>query len=134
VIGRHRLVGAGLIAALVVASGALRTTAAPAEPAKVAGDWNVVLELSAIRGQPKITLKQDGEKLTGSYFGRYGEAPLEGTIKETKIQFTVTLNAEGTQTSGYFSGEVDGDRMSGAVEFEGAGEGKWSATRAQAKQ
>ena len=132
-IALHRLAGAALIAVLV-AGGGIVALAAPAEPAKVAGDWNVVLELSAIRGQPRITLKQDGEKLTGSYFGRYGEAPLEGTIKENKIQFTVTLNAEGTQTSGYFTGEVDGDRMSGAVEFEGAGEGRWSATRAQAKQ
>jgi hypothetical protein len=123
----HRFVAAALCAAAMSAT-------VVAEPAKVAGDWNVVLELSEIRGTPRLQLKQDGEKISGKYIsGRYGEAPLEGTIKENKIQFTVSLTAEGTQTSGYFTGDVDGDRMGGAVEFEGAGEGTWTATRAPAK-
>jgi hypothetical protein len=112
---------------------ALAASPHPAEPAKVAGEWNVVLELAAIRGQPKLVLKQDGEKVNGVYVGRYGESPLEGTVKEKNIEFTVRLNAEGTQTSGYFVGVVDGDKMGGTVEFEGAGEGTWTATRAAAK-
>lgn len=102
---------------------------AQAEPAKVAGQWNISLELGSITGRPTIELKQDGEKLTGTYRGRYGASPLEGEVKENQIGFTVTMNAEGQQTSGYFSGIVDGDTMSGAVEFEGAGEGTWLATR-----
>ena len=102
---------------------------AQAEPAKVAGQWNISLEIGSITGRPTIELKQDGEKLTGTYRGRYGASPLEGEVKENQIGFTVTMNAEGQQTSGYFSGTVDGDTMSGAVEFEGAGEGTWSATR-----
>ena len=106
----------------------------PAAPAKVAGEWNVILELSSIRGTPRLALKQDGEKVTGVYIGRYGESPLEGTVREKEIEFTVRLNAEGTETSGYFTGVVDGDKMGGAVEFEGAGEGTWTATRVPAKQ
>ena len=34
---------------------------------------------------------------------------------------------------GDFSGLVEGDRMSGAVEFEGAGEGTWSAAQVPEK-
>ena len=105
-----------------------------AEPAKVAGEWNVVLELGSIAGRPTLEIKQEGEKITGTYRGRYGASPLEGAVKENQIGFTVTMNAEGQQTTGYFAGVVDGDKMSGTVEFEGAGEGTWSANRAVPKK
>jgi hypothetical protein len=119
---------------VLVLSAAAVVSAALPEPAKVAGDWNVVLELSTIRGTPRLSLNQDGEKISGAYIGRYGESPLQGTIKEKEIEFTVRLNAEGAESSGYFTGVVDGDRMGGAVEFEGAGEGTWTASRAEAKK
>jgi len=118
-----------LMLALAVASATLL-----AEPAKVAGVWNVSLELETIKGQPVLTLKQDGEKVTGTYEGRYGPTPLEGTVKEKNIEFSVTFVAEGTQVTGSFAGTVDGDKMSGTVDFEGAGDGTWYATRAAAKK
>jgi hypothetical protein len=105
-----------------------------AAPANVAGHWSVSLELGSIVGHPTLDLKQDGEKLTGTYRGRYGASPLEGAVKENQLGFTVTMTAEGQETSGYFSGTVDGDRMSGSVEFEGAGDGTWSATRTPPKK
>ena len=105
-----------------------------AAPANVAGQWAVSLELGSIVGHPTLDLKQDGEKLTGTYRGRYGASPLEGAVKENQIGFTVTMSAEGQEVSGYFSGTVEGDKMSGSVEFEGAGDGTWSATRTPAKK
>jgi hypothetical protein len=105
-----------------------------AAPANVAGHWSVSLELGSIVGHPTLDLKQDGEKLTGTYRGRYGASPLEGAVKANQLGFTVTMTAEGQETSGYFSGTVDGDRMSGSVEFEGAGDGTWSATRTPPKK
>jgi len=116
-----------LVAGLVLAGSA----SVVAEPAKVEGKWNVVLQLESITGHPVLTLKQDGEKLTGTYEGRYGPSALEGEIKEKKIAFAVTFNAEGTQTTGVFQGTVDGATMSGSVEFEGAGSGTWTAVRAK---
>src|SRR6185503_11291744 len=97
------------------------------EPAKVAGVWSVTLELGSITGHPVVTFKQDGEKLTGTYAGRYGESAVEGTVKDKDIQFTVTILAEGTRTTGEFAGTVDGDTMGGTVNYEGAGDGTWSA-------
>ena len=100
------------------------------EPAKVADRWNVALEIGSITGHPTLELKQDGDKLTGTYRGRYGASALEGTVQDNKIEFSVTINAEGQPTAGYFAGKVDGDnKMSGVVEFEGAGEGTWTAAR-----
>ena len=112
----------------------LGTVVALAAPAQVAGEWNATLELESIRGRAVLTFKQEGEKLTGTYQGRYGTFPLEGTIKGQTIEFAVAMTAEGMQTQGLFAGTVEGDSMGGAVEFEGAGEGTWSATRAPAKK
>lgn len=102
-----------------------------AEPAKVEGKWNVLLQLESITGHPVLTLKQDGEKLSGTYEGRYGPSALEGEVKENRIAFVVSFSAEGTTTTGVFQGTVDGNSMGGKVEFEGAGSGTWSAVRAK---
>ncbi len=100
-----------------------------AEPANVAGKWNVTMQLESITGHPVILLKQDGEKLTGTYEGRYGQSELKGSVKDKEIEFTVSIVAEGMQTQGVFAGTVNGDTMSGDVSFEGAGDGTWSAAR-----
>jgi len=123
--------GAMIVTARVVVLALLLVSGLSAEPAKVAGKWNVTLELSSITGHPVITLKQDGEKLTGTYEGRYGESALAGTVKEKEITFTVTFVAEGMQTQGVYTGKVDGDTMGGDVSYEGAGDGTWSAVRAK---
>jgi len=105
-----------------------------AEPAKVAGKWNITLQLESITGHPVILLKQDGEKLTGTYeSARYGQSELKGTIKEKEIEFSVSFVAEGMQTQGVFGGTVDGDTMSGNCSFEGAGDGTWSASRVKSQ-
>jgi hypothetical protein len=101
------------------------------EPAKVAGKWNGSLKLESIHSTPSLTFVQDGEKLTGTYQGYYGASPIEGTVKEKDINFTVTYNIEGSKIQAVFTGTVDGDSMGGRVEFEGAGSGTWSATRAK---
>jgi hypothetical protein len=118
-----RLLAIGLFAAVV-----------SAEPAKVAGKWNVTLQLESITGHPVILLKQDGEKLTGTYeSARYGQSELKGTIKEREIEFAVSFVAEGMQTQGVFGGTVDGDTMSGNCSFDGAGDGTWSASRVKSQ-
>ena len=117
-----------LVASIVVLS---VTATAVAEPAKVEGVWNLVLQLESITGHPVLTLKQDGEKLTGTYEGRYGPTPVVGTIQESKIVFAVAFEVEGSKITGAFRGTVDGNNMSGSVEFEGAGSGTWSAERAK---
>jgi|SRR6476620_385094 hypothetical protein len=116
---------------LVLLALSLFAAGVSAAPANVAGKWNVTLQLESITGHPIILLKQDGEKLTGTYEGRYGQSELKGSIKDKEIEFSVSIVAEGTQTQGVFAGKVDGDTMGGEVSFEGAGDGTWSATRAK---
>jgi hypothetical protein len=118
------------IVALVVSCSAELVAA----PANVAGQWQFTVQLEVGTGTPVVTFKQDGEKLTGTYEGRYGKSNLEGTIKENEIEFTVTVVAEGTTVSGLFTGTFDNDKMKGDVEYEGAGDGTWTAVRIPPKK
>ena len=115
---------------LVLISAALVSAA----PANFAGQWQFTVELAVGTGRPLVTLKQDGEKITGTYEGRYGKSNLEGAVKENHVEFTVTLVAEGTTVPGVFSGTYENDRMAGDVEYEGAGDGTWTAVRVPAKK
>src|SRR5687767_9104384 len=92
-----------------------------AAPANIAGQWQFTVHLEMGTGSPVVTFKQDGDKITGTYEGRYGKSNLEGTVKENEVSFTVTVVAEGTTVSGLFTGTFDADKMKGDVEYEGAG-------------
>ena len=105
-----------------------------AAPANIAGQWQFTVELAVGTGRPLVTFKQDGEKITGTYEGRYGKSNLEGTVKENHVEFTVTVVAEGATASGVFSGTYENDRMSGEVDYEGAGDGTWTAVRVPVKK
>jgi hypothetical protein len=109
-------------------------SAAPPAPANIAGQWQFTVELAVGTGRPLVTFKQEGEKITGTYEGRYGKSALEGTVKENHVEFTVTVVAEGTTVSGVFAGDFETDRMSGTVDYEGAGDGTWSAVRIPEKK
>lgn len=67
--------------------------------------------------------------ITGTYEGRSGKSNLEGTVKDNKVEFTVTVVAEGTTVTGFFSGVFESHKMSGTVDYEGAGDGTWTAVR-----
>jgi hypothetical protein len=124
-VARHGL--AAMRIAPIRAAGELRHE--HLEPAKVAGVWTFNVELAVGTGHPTVTLKQEGEKITGTYEGRYGPSPLEGTVKDQKIEFTVSMTAEGTAVTGVFTGTVQEEGMSGTMDFEGAGDGTWTAVR-----
>lgn len=118
-------------AAILILLSAVLVSAAPAN---IAGQWQFTVELAVGTGRPLVTFKQDGEKITGTYEGRYGKSNLEGTVKENHVEFIVTVVAEGETASGRFSGTVENDKMSGDVDYDGAGEGTWAAVRVPAKK
>ena len=88
-----------------------------AQAASVDGTWKLTLETQQGTANPVITLKQDGENLTGTYKGRLGEAPLKGTLKGNEITFTVKLSVQGQDFEIVYTGTVDGDSMKGKAKF-----------------
>lgn len=103
--------------------------AKPAPAPQVAGKWQVSLEMEVGTAAVVMVFTQEGEKLTGTYTGRYGAYPLAGTIKGKALDFVVTINAEGTETKMHFIGELaaTGDVIRGSADLGGMGEAGWIA-------
>jgi hypothetical protein len=102
---------------------------AMAQDAKVDGAWTLTLETPQGTSNPTLTLKQAEQKLTGTYAGRMGETPIEGTIKGTALTFVVKINAQGQEIVLTFSGTVEQDSMKGTVDFGGMGSANWTGVR-----
>jgi hypothetical protein len=79
----------------------------------VTGKW--VGEVPGRDGQTRevtITLKAEGEKLTGTVSGRQGDNPIsEGQIKGDELSFTVTQNIRGEDVKVSYKGKVIGDEI-----------------------
>ncbi len=120
------------VAALVLAATASTVAQKTPEAAvNLTGKWQMQLEMSVGTSTPVLVFKHEGEKLTGTYTGRYGEFPLVGKVDGRKLEFVVTINAEGTETRMSFTGELTpaGDVVKGNAELGGMGEATWLAKR-----
>jgi hypothetical protein len=110
--------------------------AAPAEvkPAgatalDVSGPWVLDVNTPVGGGNPTVTFKQDGEKLTGHYTGQLGEAPLTGTLKGTEIRFEFGVDIQGTSLTIVYTGTVEKDAMKGTVRLGEMGDGTFTGSR-----
>ena len=105
------------------------TPAAAAAPAagavNLSGQWDAVADAN---GQPfpfLLTLKVEGETVTGNSSSQLGEAAVKGTWKDGKLVFQAdgqngTINMSATVIEGKLSGEYD---------YAGQLQGKWVAIR-----
>src|SRR6266545_751331 len=86
------------VVALVGAVSSTRIAAAQSSKVDVTGKWALTVTTEAGgTTTPSVTLKQDGEKLTGHYSSAsLGEADLTGTVKGQQLDFGFTANAQGT--------------------------------------
>jgi hypothetical protein len=110
----------------------LVATTAAAGQAKpdVTGKWLFNVETAAGSGTPTITLKQDGEKLTGHYSGQLGEADLTGTVKGQDVAFKFTVDLQGNNIECVYTGTAEGkDAMKGKVSLVGLGDGTFTAKK-----
>src|SRR5262245_36038081 len=126
---RRTLTALAAGAAVVVVATAY--AAAQANKVDVTGKWLFTVQTDAGTGEPTVTLKQDGEKLTGHYSSQVlGEADLTGTVKGQKIEFTFTANAQGTSLEVKYSGTIESkDALKGTVDLGGLGSGTFTAKR-----
>jgi hypothetical protein len=103
-----------------------------AQGAKVdlTGNWLFTVETSAGSGTPTITLKQDGDKVTGHYSGQLGEADLTGALKGQELVFEFTVDAQGMPLKCTYTGNVESkDSMKGTVNIAGLANGTFTAKR-----
>jgi len=122
-----------IFAASLVTLFVMVVPAVSAYATNVTGEWNLTVETPNGTGTPTVTFKQDGETLTGTYKGRFGEAPLKGTVKGDEIKFTFTISPQGQDLQIDYTGTVEGDTMKGKVKFGELGDGTFSGKKAAAK-
>ena len=106
--------------ALLVASG---IGLAGEEPASVAGRWKITATGESGSANQTIILKQDGNKITGTFKGPRQSGSLEGMVDGNRITFHVNA-----RVSLDYKGTVAGDSMNGTMTAKGKS-GEWTATR-----
>ena len=98
---------------------------AAAADANVAGPWNIKVSGAAGTADQKIDLKQDGNKISGTFKGPRQSGTIEGTVDSNNIKFRVKAFVPMD-----YVGTVDGDTMKGTLTGRGKA-GDWTATRAK---
>ena len=93
------------------------------EPVNVAGTWKIAVAGQSGSAEQTIVLKQDGNKITGTFKGPRQSGTLEGLIDGNKITFHVN-----TRVALDYKGTVDGDIMKGKMTGKGKS-GEWAAKR-----
>jgi hypothetical protein len=119
-----------LSSALSVFAFAVAVAVAALAQSPAAGEWDVAMNTPGGVRNFKVTLKVEGEKLTGTVGRDTGTLPLTGTAKGNDIQFTYTVKYNDNDLVLTMTGKVDGDAMKGTVSFGGMAEDEWSAKRA----
>jgi len=74
--------------------------------ADISGAWQFTLETAKGKGSPSFEFKQEGEKLTGTYSGKFGTAALTGSVKGDQVEFVF----EAPKSAGkfHYTGTVSG--------------------------
>src|SRR5437773_6735801 len=117
-----------LFASVAALTGLAQSKEAPAK--SVTGDWKMTVESQNGTTNPSVTLKQNGEELTGTYHGRFGDSPLKGTVKGSEIKFTVRVEVQGQEVIIDYAGKLESDTaMKGTVKFGDFGDGTFTAKK-----
>ena len=97
----------------------------------VAGEWNMTIdsEQGALTGT--MSFEQDGEKVTGSMPTEQITFEFEGTIADNKLELVAEVDAGGAFLEVTLQATVDGDKITGALDFGGYGGADITATRIQ---
>jgi hypothetical protein len=100
-------------------------------PVNLTGKWLFTVQTSAGGGTPTVTLKQEGEKLTGHYSSaQLGEADLTGTVKGSDMKFTFGTDVQGVHLDVTYTGTIESkDALKGTVNLGGLGDGTFTAKR-----
>ena len=101
--------------------------AAALAAADISGTWNANVQTDMGSGTPVFVLKQNGEKLSGTYSGALGEGPVSGTLKGQDVVLEFEL--QGGKI--VYTGKVDaeGRKMEGKVDLAGMASGTFTAAK-----
>lgn len=111
------------------ATAVLLVTTVIAADANVAGEWDLIVESQMGTGTPHFSLRQEGSKLSGTYRGQLGEAPVTGAVKGNEITINFRADAQGMDLDVTYSGTVEGATMKGTVKLGDLGEATFTGKK-----
>jgi hypothetical protein len=119
-----------VVAVALFTLGAVSTATAADDPS---GDWTWTFERNGQSIEISMTLKVDGDKVTGTVGREDRKADIsEGTYKDGELSFKVVRERDGQSFTQNYKGKVEGDTIKGTVAFNFNGEERsrdWEAKR-----
>jgi hypothetical protein len=99
---------------------------APQKPDKtMTGTWVLQVETPSGSGTPTFKLEQEGQALSGTYVGYFGEAPVQGKVEGEA--FELNFQSQGIDIK--YTGTVKGNTMEGEIDFGGQGNGTFKGRK-----
>jgi hypothetical protein len=94
----------------------------------VAGNWTLTFNGPQGPIEAGAKFMQDGENVSGTIDGPQGSVDVTGTLKDTKLAISATVDANGQTITVYMLADVEGDTMKGTWNF-GQGSSEWEGRR-----
>jgi hypothetical protein len=107
---------------------ALALLAAPAWAFDISGEWNLKVASPEGEHPAKLTITQNGEKITGACSSDHGQQKVEGTLKGDQVHFIVHYSGGDEPMVIPFNGKLQGNKMTGEYKA-GDTTGVWSAEK-----
>ena len=88
------------------------------------------IQFAAGKGAHTLFLKQDGNRLVGTHQGEFTARDVSGTISGDEVRFTSSVGeVHGAALTYRFTGKLNGDTMSGALDMGEYLSATWTAKR-----
>ncbi len=117
------------LALVILGVVALVPASAGARAVNVTGDWAITANTDQGPISGTLTLEVDGEKLTGTLVVDMGTLPIEGTVKDGEVSFSLSYPTDSGDIPVTMTGKVDGDTIKGTYDAGPQGGGDWSGSR-----
>jgi len=75
----------------------------------VTGDWDLTIESPQGTSTVKMTLTQEGEKVSGLFKSQMGELPFTGTLTGVDLKCAFALPVQGQSLEIIMTGKVEGE-------------------------
>jgi hypothetical protein len=126
-----RYVSLALLALLVAAPGRAQTGAASND---ASGKWNLTFNTTQGTEPATLTLKKDGDKLSGLISGPRGDQEVFGSQKNADVQIGFSLTTPNGPIDISLNGTQNGNSMSGTALAAGQQVGDFTGTREGAQE
>jgi hypothetical protein len=102
---------------------------ASAQAVDLSGKWIFTVQTPTGTGKSTFTLKQAGQKISGTYEGRYGKAPFVGTVKGNAVRMSINVPVDGKPLEITYDGTIVENTLKGKMIMPGIVEGTFTAAR-----